>query len=72
MTNTDMSKKEAALLSLGGRLDNLINGVTKLGVAYFGAKAANHWSGAITGLVALRLAESGNAPAGIAGLATLG
>jgi len=72
MTNTDMSRKEVALLKVGTRLDNILSGVTKLGVAYLGFKAANHWTGAIAGLVALRLAESGNAPAGVAGLATLG
>ena len=51
--------------------DRLINTATKLGVAYVGYKANNHWSGALTGLVALRLAESNNLAAGIAGTATL-
>jgi len=72
MTSTDTSKKEAAFLSLGGRLDSIIDGVTKIGVAYAGYKAANHISGGLAALVALQLAKSGNVVAGAAGLATLG
>ena len=44
---------------------------TNLGVAYAGYRASGHWSGGITGLVALRLATAPNIPAGLAGLATL-
>lgn len=51
--------------------NKLIDTVTKVGVAYVGYKAVDHWSGALTGLVALKLATANNLAAGIAGVATL-
>ncbi|GAG66732.1 unnamed protein product [marine sediment metagenome] len=60
-----------ALLNLTSRLDSLVTGATKLGVAYAGYRANGHWTGALTGLVALRLAEGGNLAGGAAGLGTL-
>lgn len=43
----------------------------KAGVAYIGIRATKHWTGALTGLVALRLANSPNLAAGAAGVGTL-
>jgi hypothetical protein len=44
---------------------------TKAGVAYAGARATGHWTGAITALVALRLATGGNLAGGLAGTGVL-
>lgn len=79
MTSTKTrSRKQAlsdgdkiALATVAGNLDRVIDGVTKIGVAYIGFKAANHWTGALTNLVALRLAEGGNLAGGVAGVAVL-
>lgn len=52
--------------------DRLIETATKAGVALLGYKANNHWTGALTSLVALKLAQSGNIVAGAAGVGVLG
>lgn len=64
--------EKTAILRLIERSDKLLDTATKLGVAYVGYKASNHWSGALTGLVALRLSNSPNLAAGIAGTTVLG
>lgn len=79
MTSTGMKKKQEALsdsdkqafATVLSRLDQLVDGATKLGVAYIGYKAANHWSGALTNLVALKLAQGGNLAGGVAGVSVL-
>lgn len=75
MISTRTSKRnqvsEDAILRVLGRLDSIVEGVTKIGVAYVGFKAANHWTGALTNLVALKLAQGGNVVAGAAGTAVL-
>lgn len=43
----------------------------KAGVAYIGIKATGHWTGALTALVALRLAQANNLAAGAAGVTAL-
>lgn len=60
------------LAVVASRLDQVISGLTKLGVAYVGYKATNHWTGALTGLIALKMAEGGNLAGGAAGTAVLG
>lgn len=49
----------------------IIDIATKAGVAYVGFNALKHPAGALTGLVALNLANSPNLAAGVAGVATL-
>jgi len=63
--------KETAILQLLSRSDQLIETATKVGVAYLGYTSNNHWSGALTALVALKLAQSGNVVAGAAGIGVL-
>jgi len=63
---------QETIATVVSRLDSIVTGATKLGVAYAGYKSVDHWGGALVGLVALRLAEGGNIAAGGAGLATLG
>ena len=63
--------KETAIIELIARSDQLVDTATKLGVAFIGYKANNHWSGALTGLVALRLSNSPNLAAGVAGVGVL-
>ena len=53
------------------RLDKIINGITKLGIAYAGVNAIKHPMGAVVGLVAYRLAQSNNLASGAVGSATL-
>lgn len=50
----------------------MIAGLTKLGVAFVGFKATNHWTGALSALIALRMAEGGNLAGGVAGVGVLG
>lgn len=69
---SNITLEQEILLKLASRLDNLLTGITKIGVAIAGARAANHWSGALTGLIALELAKSGNLAAGAAGVGVLG
>lgn len=52
--------------------DRLIETFTKAGVAYVGYKSTNHWTGSLTALVALKLAQGGNLAAGIGGMTILG
>ena len=73
-----MAKKKTtdkALLKLGESLvkhsDKLLNVIAAAGVGYVGYKAFNHWSGALTGLLALQLVKSPNLAAGTAGVGTL-
>ena len=54
------------------RLPKVIDLITKLGIAYYGAYAYKHPSGALVGLIALELAKAQNAIAGASGIATLG
>ena len=63
--------KETAIIRLLARSDQLVDTATKVGVAVIGFKANNHWSGALTGLVALRLSNSPNLAAGVAGVGVL-
>jgi len=63
--------KETAIIQLLSRSDRLIETATKAGVAYLGYKSNNHWTGALTSLVALKLAQSGNLAAGAAGVGVL-
>ena len=65
-----MDDKEA-LLRVIERSDRILDAATKIGVAYVGYKAADHPSGALAGLVALKLANANNLAAGVAGVATL-
>ena len=66
-----MQPNQEALLRVIEKSDKLLDAATKVGVAYVGYKAHDHWSGALAGLVALRLANANNLAAGIAGVATL-
>lgn len=59
------------LMKLVLKADKLIDAATKIGVALVGYRTNKHWSGALTALIALKLAEGGNLAAGAAGLATL-
>lgn len=52
--------------------DRIIEALTKAGVALVGYQANKHWSGALSALIALKLAQGGNIVAGTAGLLVLG
>ena len=54
-----------------GKAEHLADIALKAGVAYTGFKATNHWSGGLTALVALRLAQAPNLAAGLAGTGML-
>jgi len=66
------SISQEAIIRLISRSDRLIEAGTKIGVAYLGYQANNHWTGALTSLIALKLAQSGNVVAGAAGVSVLG
>ncbi len=67
------------------KITNIINATAKImehlpkavdvsvniGLAYIGAKMARHWSGALYGPVALKLAQSPNIASGVAGVTGL-
>lgn len=53
------------------KAEHLADIALKAGVAWTGYRATNHWSGGLTGLVALRLAQSPNLAAGLAGTGML-
>ena len=59
------------LLQAAAKLDSMITALTKVGVAVIGYQANKSWTGSLTALIALRLAESNNLAAGVAGVATL-
>ena len=70
----DLLEKLTPLLA---RADHLIEAATKIGVAYVGFRAGEKIAkgggvgGALSNLIALKLAQSGNIVAGAAGVATL-
>lgn len=51
--------------------DRLLDAFTKAGVALVGYNASNHWTGALTALISLKLAQGGNLAGGIAGTGVL-
>jgi hypothetical protein len=57
--------------SIVDRADKLVNLGANVGVAYIGYRALKHPTGALVGLLALRLAESNNLAGGAAGVAAL-
>lgn len=64
-------ERDQTIVKILEHSDKLIETATKLGVAYVGYNAVHHWSGALVGLLALRLSNSPNLAAGVAGVATL-
>lgn len=59
------------LLRVIEKSDVILETATKLGVAYMGYKSNKDWSGALTALIAFKLAQSGNVVAGAAGVGVL-
>lgn len=55
---SDPTREVSRIANIGAKLNGILDGVLKLGVAYAGFRALNHPMGAIYGLVALRLAEN--------------
>lgn len=53
------------------RADRITDIFVKAGTAYVSYQATGHWTGALIGLLALRLAESNNLAAGVAGTGVL-
>ena len=53
------------------KLERIPDIVMKAGLAYAGYQAMNHWTGAITALVGLKLATGNNLAGGAAGVTTL-
>lgn len=53
------------------KLEAIPDVAVNLGVAYVGAKSTRHWSGALTGLIALKLAQAPNLLAGAVGIGML-
>lgn len=66
-----MNHDQELLVKFATNADRIIDAATKLGVAYVGYKSNNHWSGGLSALVALRLSNSPNLAAGIAGTTVL-
>jgi len=63
--------KDATKFQWIDRLEQIIDGIIKLGVAYAGYNAVKHPMGAIAGLVALKIAQGSNELTSAAGAATL-
>lgn len=59
------------MINLVGKADSIIEALTKAGVAVVGYNASKHWTGALTALVSLKLAQGGNLAAGVAGVGVL-
>lgn len=53
------------------KLEKVPDVAMKAGLAYLGYKSVNHWSGAITALIGLKLATGNNLAGGAAGVSTL-
>lgn len=66
-----MNPDQELLIRLAEKSDKIIDSAMKVGVAYMGYKAANHWTGSLNALIALKLAQSGNIVAGAAGVGVL-
>lgn len=63
--------QDKLLHKLLSKAEHLPELATNLGVAYTGYKSCSHWSGALTALVAYKLAQSMNPAAGLAGVGVL-
>ena len=73
---TEKLKRQAKAVTEVGKklvdkLDVIPDIALKAGVAYSGYVAMQHWTGAIVGLLGLRLASSNNLAGGAAGVAIL-
>lgn len=66
-----MTLDDRAMINLAGKADSIIEALTKTGVAIVGYNASKHWTGALTALVSLKLAQGGNLAAGVAGVGVL-
>jgi len=62
---------QRSITRLVANSDRIIEALTKAGVALVGFQSNNHWTGALTALVALRLASGGNLAGGVAGTGVL-
>lgn len=68
-----MGKEELVtqILDKLDKLDHIPNLFLKGGLALAGYQATGHWTGALTALIGLRLAEGANLAGGAAGVAAL-
>ncbi len=66
-----MAREIDLLLRLGENGSKILDTATKGAVAYMGYKSTDHWTGAVTALIALKLASGGNLAGGVAGVAVL-
>jgi len=56
---------------LSSQTKNIVDALTKAGVAYYGMSSFGHPAGALIGLIGLELAKSQNIVSGLSGVATL-
>lgn len=61
-----------ALLKVVDRSDKIVNLLLNAGVAYYGYQVNHHWTGALTGLIGMKLAQADNLVSGTAGIGILG